>query len=89
MCVACRTSRPKRELQRVVRTPAGDVAFDPTGRLAGRGAYVCLGTDCLDLAIKKGALARALETPLPAAFLEAARGAITTNTIEGGARGQE
>jgi len=89
MCVACRTSRPKRELQRVVRTPAGDVAFDPTGRLAGRGAYVCLGADCLDLAIKKGALARALEIPLPAAFLEAAGGAITTNTTEGGARGQE
>jgi len=89
MCVACRTSRPKRELQRVVRTPERDVVIDPTGRLAGRGAYVCLGTDCLDLAIKKGALARALETPLPAAFLEAARGATTTNTIEGGARGQE
>ena len=90
MCVACRTSRPKRELQRVVRTPDRNVVFDPTGRMAGRGAYVCLGTDCLTQAIKKGALSRALETPLPAAFLEAATaGAITTNTIEGGARGQE
>jgi hypothetical protein len=90
MCVACRTSRPKRELQRVVRTPDRDVVLDPTGRLAGRGAYVCLGTDCLTQAIKKGALARALEVPLPAAFLEAATsGAITKNTIEGGARGQE
>jgi predicted RNA-binding protein YlxR (DUF448 family) len=89
MCVACRTSRPKRDLQRVVRTPERNVVFDPTGRLAGRGAYVCLRTDCLDIAIKKGALARALETPLPAAFLEVARGATTTNTIEGGARGQE
>ena len=36
------------------------------------------------------ALSRALETSLPAAFLaDAASGAITTNTIEGGARGQE
>jgi len=90
MCVACRTSRPKRELQRIVRTPDRDIVIDPTGRLAGRGAYVCQGTDCLELAIKKGALSRALEIPLPAAFLEAATsGAITTNTIEGGARGQE
>ena len=90
MCVACRTSRPKRELQRIVRTPERNVVIDPSGRLAGRGAYVCLGTDCLDLAIRKGALARALEIPLPAAFLEAATsGAITTNTTEGGARGQE
>ena len=90
MCVACRTSRPKRELQRIVRTSDRDILIDPTGRLAGRGAYVCQGTICLDLAIKKGALSRALETPLPAAFLEAAKsGAITTNIIEGGARGQE
>ena len=90
MCVACRTSRPKRELRRIVRTPARDVVFDPTGRLAGRGAYVCQDAACLDIAIKKGALARALETPLPAAFLEAVTsGAITTNTTQGGARGQE
>lgn len=89
MCVACRTSRPKRELQRIVRTPERNVVIDPSGRLAGRGAYVCEGTACLDLAITKGALARALETPLPASFLEAVRGAIPTNTTEGGARGQE
>ena len=90
MCVACRTSRPKGELQRIVRTPERAVVINPTGRPAGRGAYVCQGTDCLDLAINKGALSRALETPLPTAFLEAAKsGAITTNTIEGGARGQE
>lgn len=63
--------------------------IDPTGRQSGRGAYVCQGTDCLDLAIRKGALARALETPLPAAFLEAVTGVITMNTIEGGASGQE
>ena len=89
MCVACRTSRPKRELQRVVRTPERDVVLDPTGRLAGRGAYVCQGTACLELAIRKGALSRALETPLPAAFLDAVTsGAITTNT-QGEARGQE
>ena len=90
MCVACRTSRPKRELQRIVRTPERTVVFDPSGRLAGRGAYVCQGPDCLALAIKKGALARALEIPLPTAFLEIARsGAVPTNTTEGGARGQE
>ena len=66
------------------------VLADPTGRIAGRGAYVCRDTDCLNIAIKKGALSRALETSLPAAFLaDAASGAITTNTIEGGARGQE
>ena len=88
--MACRTSRAKRDLRRIVRTPTGDIVVDPTGRLAGRGAYVCQDTDCLSIAIKKGALSRALDTPLPAAFLaDAAPEASPTHTIEGGARGQE
>jgi predicted RNA-binding protein YlxR (DUF448 family) len=64
--------------------------FDPTGRLAGRGAYVCQDTDCLTKAIDKGALTRALEIPLPAAFLaDVDRGAIPTHSAQGGARGKE
>lgn len=92
-CVACRTPRPKRDLLRIVRTPGGDVVIDEGGRLAGRGAYVCRGTDCLTTAIDKGALTRALETPLPPTFLAqvatVVSGAIPTHDTEGGARGQE
>jgi predicted RNA-binding protein YlxR (DUF448 family) len=89
-CVACRTARPKRELLRIVRTPTGEVLADPTGKQAGRGAYVCRDTDCLTIAIDKGALRRALETPLPPAFLASiGSGATNTHDIEGGARGQE
>ena len=88
--MACRTARPKRDLQRIVRTPDGDVVLDPSGRLAGRGAYVCVGTDCLSKAITKGALTRALETQLPATFLaNAATGVDSTITTEGGPRGKE
>ena len=88
--MACRTARPKIDLQRIVRTPGGDVVVDPTGRLAGRGAYVCPDTDCLSTAIKKGALSRALETPLPTAFLvDAGPGATNMLTTEGGPIGQE
>jgi predicted RNA-binding protein YlxR (DUF448 family) len=73
-----------------VRTPAGEIVADPTGRLAGRGAYVCHDTDCLDIAIKKGALTRALDAPIPDAFIASVTsGPDTTHTIEGGARGQE
>ena len=76
---------------RIVRTTAGDVVPDVTGRTAGRGAYVCRTADCVDKAIKKGALGRALKTPLPEGLQTALTGSLTdTNTIiEGGARGQE
>ena len=90
-CVACRTVRPKRELMRIVRTPTGDVILDETGRAAGRGAYVCRTGDCLDKALTKGALSRALKTPLPPETRDALAGSLTNTdmNIEGGARGQE
>ena len=87
-CVACRTVRPKRELRRIVRTPDGRVVVDPTGRLPGRGAYVCEQDACLTLAITKGALGRALKTPVPIELREAlVTGPEPDMTIEGGARG--
>jgi uncharacterized protein len=63
--VACRTTRPKRDLLRIVRSPDGVVSIDPGGRAAGRGAYVCREAGCLDRAISTGALGRALATRLP------------------------
>jgi predicted RNA-binding protein YlxR (DUF448 family) len=78
-------------LLRIVRTPSGDIAIDPGGRAAGRGAYVCRAAECIDNAIKKGALSRALSTPLPADLRLALvdRTAAETTMTEGGARGQE
>jgi hypothetical protein len=65
-CVACRTTRPKRELVRIVRAPDGSVTLDTTGRLAGRGAYLCADGACWPTAIKKSAIERALSVALPA-----------------------
>ncbi|QIA26968.1 YlxR family protein [Thermaerobacter sp. PB12/4term] len=72
-CIGCRAVRPKRELLRVVRTPEGEVAFDPTGRRAGRGAYLCPDPACLDRALRARELGRALKTDLDAATVEALR----------------
>jgi hypothetical protein len=78
---------------RVVRTPSGDVTLDPSGRAAGRGAYICRSVECLDRAVAKGALSRALKTPLPSDLREALAVSLmnlnTDTMIEGGARGQE
>jgi len=63
-CVGCRGTAGKRELIRVVRTPAGPVRVDPTGTAPGRGAYLHRDPACLDAAVKRGSLARALRTVL-------------------------
>lgn len=63
--MACRTERQKRDLLRVVRAPDGIVAFDPTGRAAGRGAYICADGSCWAVALKKKSIERALSAALP------------------------
>ncbi len=68
----------KRELIRLVRTPEG-VYVDPTGKRAGRGAYLHDRRECWQRALQ-GPLARALRTELTAedrerleAFMETLR----------------
>ncbi len=61
-CVGCRQVMAKRALIRVVRSPEG-VRVDPTGKHAGRGAYIHEDRHCWDRALK-GALAHALKIEL-------------------------
>jgi len=44
-----------------VRSPAGTVFYDPTGKAAGRGAYLCGQPSCLDLAVRRRSIQRALK----------------------------
>ena len=38
MCTGCREMKPKKELQRIVKSPEGVIAVDRNGRMPGRGA---------------------------------------------------
>ena len=69
-CMACRETGNKRGLVRIVRTPAGEVVIDATGKQAGRGAYLCARKSCWELALKRRSLDRALKTTLDAGALE-------------------
>ncbi|HEY3522449.1 MAG TPA: YlxR family protein [Candidatus Limnocylindrales bacterium] len=85
-CVVCRTRHAKRELLRVVRQPDGSVVADPTGRLPGRGAYVCDDPDCRRKAASPGGLSKALGVPFPQ-VAPALTGTLDTNTIQEGSSG--
>ncbi|HET7142555.1 MAG TPA: YlxR family protein [Anaerolineales bacterium] len=63
-CVGCREQLPKRQMVRIVRTGDG-VRVDPTGKLAGRGAYLHDQRDCWERGMR-GALAHALKAELTA-----------------------
>lgn len=62
-CIGCRQAEGKRTFVRIVRTPQG-VVVDPTGKLAGRGAYVHRSPACWEAALKGNRLEQALRTKL-------------------------
>jgi predicted RNA-binding protein YlxR (DUF448 family) len=69
-CAVCRTSRPKREMDRLVRAGDGLIHLDPTGKLAGRGTYICHEPACRDLRRAAAAVSRALGADLAPGTLE-------------------
>ncbi len=50
-CIGCRSVLSKKEMIRIVRTPQG-ILVDPSGKMAGRGAYVHNIRSCWEQALK-------------------------------------
>ena len=84
--MACREGLAKRELVRVVRTPAGGVLIDPSGKVSGRGAYVHRDPTCWSGALQRHSLPRALHLDvIPDADLDALRAyAASLATVDDG-----
>ena len=59
-CTGCGEMKPKKELVRVIKTVDEQILLDLTGRMNGRGAYVCREEECLKRAIKTKAIERSL-----------------------------
>nr|WP_084575513.1 YlxR family protein [Sporomusa malonica] len=77
MCVGCQEMKSKKDLLRVVRTPEDEVVLDPTGKRAGRGAYMCRSEQCLTKAFKEKRLERALKHQIAEDVYNALRVGIT------------
>ena len=64
-CLGCNEKRPKKELLRVVRTPEGEISLDFTGKMSGRGAYICHDIKCLKKARKSRRIDKNLGCEIP------------------------
>ena len=64
-CMGCRERKGKKEMIRVVRCTDGNVQLDFSGKVNGRGAYICPNLGCLKKARKSLALDRSLEVTIP------------------------
>lgn len=60
MCIVCKQSKEKNKLIRVVDTDTG-VMLDFTGKVPGRGAYICDNMDCIDKCQKAKSLHKAFK----------------------------
>lgn len=66
-CVGCRKIRERNRLIRVVSTPEGALVPDFKAKLPGRGAYLCCSSACIQEAVRKRAIPRALKRPIESA----------------------
>lgn len=64
-CIACRSEKPKKELMRIVKSKDGAFTLDRTGKLNGRGAYLCDNKACVEKVIKKKLLKVAFGVEVP------------------------
>ena len=68
-CIGCNEMKNKKEMIRVVKTTEGTIVPDTTGRMNGRGAYVC-SLECLGKAMKNKGLSRSLKAESPSEVYE-------------------
>ena len=64
-CIACREEKPKREMLRIVKNADGEIKLDFSGKLAGRGAYICDGAACIAKLKKNRLLNRSFSCEVP------------------------
>ncbi len=64
-CIACREEKPKRDMLRVVKNNAGEISLDFSGKMAGRGAYLCCSEACVKKLRKYRLLNKAFSCEVP------------------------
>ena len=68
-CVGCNEMKSKKEMLRVLKT-AEEVVLDTTGKMNGRGAYLCKNAECLKKAMKHKGLERSLKMQIEKSVYE-------------------
>ena len=64
-CTGCQQMKSKKELIRIVKSDDGTFMLDATGKMPGRGAYICPDPDCLFKAQKSKGLERSFKCAVP------------------------
>lgn len=63
-CMGCNAKKDKKDLIRIVKNKEQQICIDKTGKMEGRGAYICDSVECLEKVVKSKRLERVLDCKL-------------------------
>ncbi len=73
-CMGCNVKKDKNEFIRIVKNKDGEINIDKTGKMPGRGAYLCDNVECLEKAMKSKRIDKVFETQISEDIYEKLRG---------------
>ncbi len=73
-CMGCNVKKDKKDFIRIVKNKNGEISIDKTGKMQGRGAYLCDNIECLEKAIKTKRIDKIFETKIDNEIYEKLRG---------------
>ena len=74
--MGCNEKKEKSNLIRIVKNKENEINIDKTGRLEGRGAYICDSIECLEKLIKSKKLEKTFDMKISEEIYEKLRGVI-------------
>ena len=75
-CMGCNEKKDKKDLIRIVKNKENEITIDRTGKLDGRGAYICDNIQCLEKLIKSKRLNKVFDMNISEEIYESLRGVI-------------
>jgi predicted RNA-binding protein YlxR (DUF448 family) len=75
-CMGCNEKKDKKDLIRIVKNKESQISIDKTGKLDGRGAYICDNIQCLEKLIKSKRLEKVFDMKISEEIYENLRGVI-------------
>ena len=62
-CISCGELKPRKDLIKITKEhTSGNIIVEPNSKIFGRSVYLCYNKDCINTALKKNRLNKALRT---------------------------
>ena len=75
-CMGCNEKKSKKEFVRIVKNKENEINIDKTGKMSGRGAYICENIECLEKLQKSKRLEKVFDMKISNEIYEKLRGVI-------------